>query len=92
MFEYSILSIQTAVFKLFQLGERSEEYRLRSTELQTTLENVVVSFVHFHRFHRCMKLYDFKKNKKSIPSCAKIARELAYPLNMFYEVVSSMML
>ena len=38
-----------------------------------------------------MKLYDFKK-KKSIPSCAKIARELAYPLNMFYEVVSSMML
>ena len=61
MFKYSILSIQTAVFKLFQLGERSEEYRLRSTELQTTLENVVVSFVHFHRFHRYMKLYDLKK-------------------------------
>lgn len=78
------------VFKCFQLGERSEEYRLRSTELQTTLENVVVRFVHFHCFHRYVQLFGFKK--KNIPSCAKIARELAYPLNMFYEKVSSRML
>lgn len=30
---------------LIQLDMRSEEYRLRATELQTTLENVVVSLL-----------------------------------------------
>ena len=34
-------------FSDIQLDMRSEEYRLRATELQTTLENVVVSLLAF---------------------------------------------